>query len=309
MDSQTIANMKPADKAIALVMLTVALGAGAFGLSLALPFLIVLAQESIYFALLFGTIVVGTFLVATSWRTIYYWWMNVARNLRRAVVKSDPIGTLSTVIMRFQKQMDEIDDYIKQVDAAVMRLQKAIIQALKSRDNEFNLAETAKNQGMQLQADQHAKAAKRWEDSAERQKPMTNQLVSMAKQLKRGREFCQVRMDDTENQKTVLKQELDALLPGQSVVRKMKGFFGHNPDLEMKEMAVEEAEREATEAMAEIDNFMSSMEPMLQTQDLQQNADQIAANERFNRFLETGKGEVIPEVKAPAQITSSVKVR
>lgn len=301
MDSQTITNMKTSDKIIAVVLLAIVGGACAFGISLMLPWLIALMENTIYFAALLAIVVIGGFMVVTEWRTVYYWWMNIARNIRRSVVKSDPIGILQTVIIRFQKQMDDIDKYIVQVDAAIRRLKMGIVSALQNRDKEDNLAKAAQGLGQDLQTKQHAAAAMRWENSAKHQQPLAQQLDGMLAQLKKAREFCQVRLDDIENQKLVLKQELDAVLPGQNVVRKMKGFFGHNPDLEMKEMACEEADRQATEALAEISNFMETMSPMLEAQDLQQTADQTAAMDRFNKFIETGVVEQLPPPQAPAK--------
>ena len=90
-----------------------------------------------------------------------------------------------------------------------------------------------------------------------------------------------------------MAMKLEALQDGAKAVKGFKRFFGANPDLEMQDLAVEEIERQSTEAEAEIDEFMRVMNPMLENADLKKNADALQAMEKFSSYLGTQKA--LPE--------------
>jgi hypothetical protein len=279
--------MKTADKVIGLVLAAIALGLGGWGLHAILPTLIELAQNTVYFLAMLG--VVGVLLVVLgdpqTWRNLYYGWRNISRKIRNLIISSDPIGILETVIRKFQQKLEEIDANIVQADGAAKRQETAIKNALRDRDKEIGLAAAAEKIGKQLQVSQHAVAAKRWEDSATEMEPMLVLLRNALKACEQARDLCAVKLEDAKNQKLVMQRKLEALLAGQSAVRKLKSFFTNNPDLEMQEQAIEAIELQSTEAMAEIDQFMRVVNPLIENADLQKSADQAIALSKYNEFI------------------------
>jgi hypothetical protein len=136
---------------------------------------------------------------------------------------------------------------------------------------------------------------------------MLNTLTNAVTCMERARDLCESKLEDVRNQKVVLQRQLEALLSGQKAVRRIKRFLGRNPDLEMQELAVQEIERQASEAMSEIDQFMRIVNPVLETADLQRTADQMAAMEHFNAYISGGgsskllsSGDTTPSVLAAA---------
>jgi len=289
---QRILAMKPADKIMGTIIGLVVLGGGGYGFWRILPILIDLAQNTIYF---FGELVVLAilamiFLDKNTWVNLYYAWKNVSRKIRKAIVSEDPIGVLDTVIHRYAYKLDQIDHNVNVADAARKRQEATIKDALKQRDGELNQARAAQKLDKKLQVEQHATAAQRWEESAKEMEPMLNTLTNALTCLQRARDLCQTKLEDVKNQQVVLQRKLEALLAGQQAVRSIKTFFGSNPDLDMQELAIDEIERQATEAMAEIDQFMRVMNPVLESADLKRSADQMAAMEHFNSYITSGGG-------------------
>lgn len=298
---KTIGSMKTSDKVIGLVLLTGLVSVLGYGLYWILPFLVEMAANTIYFVgeLIVLAVLAMVFLDKNTWLNLYYGWQNLSRGIRRSIISSDPIGILTTVINRYAQKLEDIDANIVLADGATKRQRNTIAEAVKQRDMELNLAKAAEQQGKTLQIGLHANSAKRWDDSAEEMRPMLTVLENALVSMQRARDLCEVKMEDTKNQKLVLSRRLEALMSGQKAVRKIKSFFGTNPDLEMQEMAVEDIERKSTEALAEIDQFMRVINPKLEASDLKRSADQMAALEKFNTFL-TSSGTVpqLPESTA-----------
>lgn len=298
---KTIGSMKTSDKIIGLVLLTGVVSVLGYGLFWILPYLVEMAANTIYFVgeLVVLAVLAMVFLDKNTWLNLYYGWQNLSRGIRRSIISSDPIGILTTVINRYAQKLDDIDANIVLADGATKRQRNTIAEAEKQRNMELNLAKAAEQQGKTLQIGLHANSAKRWDDSAEEMRPMLTVLENALVSMQRARDLCEVKMEDTKNQKLVLSRRLEALMSGQKAVRKIKSFFGTNPDLEMQEMAVEDIERKSTEALAEIDQFMRVINPKLEASDLKQSADQMAALEKFNTFLtSSGTAPQLPESTA-----------
>lgn len=284
---QSIGSMKQSDKIIGGILIVSVLSVLGYGFYWILPFLVEMAANTIYFVgeLVILGILGMVFLDKNTWRNLYYGWKNISRAMRRAIISSDPIGILDTVVHRYEVKLGEIDDNIVLADAATKRQKNSITEFLKRRDEELNLAKASERQGKPLQVGQHAAAAERWDSSATEMGPMLQTLAGALTCMERARDLCEVRLEDIKNQKLVLSRRLEALQSGQKAVRKIKSFLGSNPDMEMQEMAVEDIERKSTEALAEIDQFMRVITPAMDAQDLKQSAVQIAAMEKFDKYI------------------------
>lgn len=305
MDPSASTPFKSSDKMVGLALIAVALAIAGVGTYYLLPLLIELAKNTIIFI---GELVLLGFLVITfgdknTWLNIYYKWRNISRNIRKAIVREDPVGILVTVIARFSQKLSEIDENITKALGAAKRQSNVIKQAESQEKQELQMAQAAQIAGKDLEMKQHAAAAARWEKAADEMRPMELTLLNVKTTLERARDLCAARLADLESQKSVLELRLEAAQTTQKAVKGFKRFFGNNPDLEMEDMAVEEIERQSTEAEAEIEQFIRVMNPMLDAQDLKKNAEALAAMEKFNNFLGTQ-----PAPKQLAEPTPHVNV-
>lgn len=299
--------MKGADKVTGLIILGVVGTALAVGLYYLLPFLIELAKNTIIFGL--ELVVLMTlaivFLDKGTWTAIYYKWKTISRNLRKAIVREDPIGVLATVIARFATKLDKIDENITQAVGARHRQDNAILKAKACAAQEFDLAKAAKRMGKpDVEVSQHAAASDRWAKAADDMAPMAAMLANMQTGLERARDLCASRLSDLKSQKSVLQVKLEALQDSQNAVRSFKRFFGSNPDLEMQELAIEEIERQSTEAEAEIDQFMRVINPVLETADLQKQAEAQRAMDKFESYMSGAKA--LPAATTPLPTVTTV---
>jgi len=283
-----LANFKKPDRAGGLVLMGV-VGLGIlYAFYLALPTLIMFAQDTIYFGVEIAVgVVLAMFLFSRDfWSGIFYASQNLIRKMRRAIVREDPIGVLDTVIGRFETKQAEIADAMVQADAARKRQANSIGMMEKKSVNEQQLAKEAQRQSRaDVEVSQHLTAAQRWQSSADEMKPMATMLDKMQQSLEQARDLCTSKLEDLKNQKEVLAVKLDAMQASSSAVKRFKNFFGSNPDLQMQIMAVDEIERQCTQDEAELDQFMRQINPVIQSADLQKQADAQAALQKFGNFL------------------------
>ncbi len=293
MDTQLqtrLASLKPSDKTLGAILALALLAGGGWVLYTVLPILITLATNAIVFFAEIVALIMMIVFVATNLTNGYYFFCNVARKIRRAIVADDPIGTLVTVEHRYERRLEDIDSGITAFGGSIKRQEDSVASAHSKAEKEKYQASTAQKTGRpSVEVAQHATASQRWEKAADEMQPMLTTCKNALTFMQQARDLCSAKLDDARNQRAVLAAKLDAAQSGQHAVRMFKRFFGSNPDLEMHEMAVEEIERQQTEAFAEMDQFMRVSKPVLDAASLEQATDQMQAMEKFNAYI-TGGG-------------------
>lgn len=282
-------NLKKQDKVVMATMGIVALAIGAgllYGLGLIMPFLVALAENTIYFALEMLALVIIVLSAAQVWaeRDIFYYkWKNIARNIRKRIIREDPIGVLSTAIKRFDQKIESIDEKIAEAIAALkIQVRKQEEAQNKSDVERNNFLAAEKFNKPDAEKGRYAVAATRWEKAAQEMQPMVDLLTGMKSSLQKARDLANNTLEDLKNQRDVLSVRLEASQAGKSAASSLKAFFSSSDESDMAMMAFEEAEKQANEAEASIEEFMRVMDPSLKKADLQAQAEAIAAMERFS---------------------------
>ena|SRR5689334_7265707 len=308
-DLQSV-SLKKQDKVVMTAMGIVAglLGGGIlYALYLLMPVLVSLAKNTIIFFAELAVLVVMFMVAAQLWaeRDLFvYRWKMAARNLRKALVREDPIAALDVAIKRFEHRLDQIDERIAEAIGAKKTQDNSIAQTIKNAEEEESLAAAAlKLKKSERELAQHATAALRWRRAAEGMQPMAEMMANMQTALEGARDLAQHTLQDLINQRDVLSVQLQTAQAGKSAVRSLKGFFGSSSETDMAGLAFDEIERQTNEAEAEIEQFMRVMDPMLKTADLKKQAETIDAMKKFEMFREqralapaaSAVGVVVPE--------------
>lgn len=299
-DGQQLPALKTPDKVVGGVIAGGIVVGILYVLYQILPFLIELAKNTMILGVELAALCVLAMILLdkNTWGLVYYKWKSISRSLRKMIVRDDPIGVLDTAIHRFEAKLDDIDENIKKSTAAKQRLANKIRSrdhsgALDQAQYETDLAKAAQQTGKpKATVEQHAVAAVRWQKVAESLQPFVDTLARAQVQLERARDLCAGQLEDLKNRKATLAVQLEGLQEGQKSVRSFKRFFGHSQDNDMKELAIEEIERQSTEAEAEIDQFMRVITPTLDNADLAKQAEAIQAMDTFQKYLDGGKAPV-----------------
>lgn len=292
-------NMKSFEKYGGWLGIGLTVGVPGYLLYLFLPALIELAKNTVILMALVGVggVLAMILLSPSTWSTVYYAWAAVLQRVRKAIVKSDPIAILRAVNSRFSKKLDEIDVNIREAIGAYSRQQDAIRAADEKAKNEEKLARAAETVGKPLEQQQHAVAAVRWRKTSEKMRPLCEKLLLMKDALERARDLCAARISDLNSQEEALTLELDTARSSAKALTGFRKFFGDSPELQMQRLAVEQIERETSEAEADLDEFIRVITPALNTHDLQKQADALEAMEQLGtKFLSPAPidAEIIP---------------
>lgn len=259
---------------------------------LALPSLIRLAQNTLYLGVLLVLLILFAMVVLdkNTWRTVYYKWKNISRNIRRRIIREDPIGVLTTAIERMKKKQSDIEASLIETAAARKQHDAEIEQITKKADEADGMAAAAHNlRKTEGEVTRHVIAADRWRKAAAEMMPMSDKLAEYQTKLQQALDYCTNNMADLENQREVLAVRLSALKRASSTADKFRSFFGANPDLGIHAEAVEEVELQIAESEANIDQLLHSLNPRLQDEQLRQEASAAKAMQKFDKFLTEAK--------------------
>jgi hypothetical protein len=302
-------SLKHPDKVALRIIVVIGLlllAAGGWGLYLLMPLLIELAKNTLVFLLLLtacGVVLLG---LVQAWflrHTLVYKLKLIARNARKALVKSDPIGVIDVGIHHFEERLEEIDTRMLDADTAQKTLANRITNVKRTgvsdnAENEETLAMQAKQSGQPTSiVNLHLVSAERWRQAEAQLKPMLEAQKSRQGKLREARQLADVGLMNLKNQKAVLSVQLDAAKAEAAQARAFSRFFGNNEDLEMIDLAVEEAERQAAECEAQVEQMLRQAEPLMAKEQLQNEVDAARAQARIDKALPVGK--------APEQLTTS----
>ena len=314
-DTGHVTAFKKEDKVVASALGVAAAAVVAallYGLYLVMPMLVSLAKNTIVFFGLMAILVLMVLAAAQVWaeRDVFlYKWKLFARNLRKAIVREDPIGVLSTAIQRFEARLEQIDARIAEAIGAKNTQDKGIAKAERQANEEEAKAGAAQRLGRSdREIGLHAMNAKRWRDAADSMRPMAELMANMQTSLEGARDLARTRLDDLINQKQVMAIRLETAQSGKKAVKSLKLFFGSSSDSDMADMAFDEIERQTSEAEAEIDQFMRVMDPMLKSADLSKQAETMAAMQRFSTFSKHALPAAAEVLALPDPVPSSTAI-
>lgn len=271
-------NLKLPDKIVAILLGLIGLGIMTVVGLMVLPYVIAAMTNMFIFLGMLAALIFIPWSIYDNRETIKLWYFNKCRAIRRSIIADDPIGTLVSIITRFQKKLDEIKQHLVEAAAAKKRHENDVKDWQRKVSENKRLGDASNSQATR---ELYYVKAKRWDDAVQAALPQLEVLAKMHEKMELAKNMAATRIDDLENQKEVLQATLDNMKSSQSAVRKFKAFFGSSAELRDLQDTVEIIEIQSTEAEAEIDGFLNDISPLLQADDLRKKADAIAAMERF----------------------------
>lgn len=305
-------NLKKADKITMAVIGLIVVAAIAIPvltwLDVVMGLLASVMENTIYFLGTAGALVLGGLWLLENRTALLYKWKNMARNLRRAIARENPIGVMDTAISRFAGKLEDISQHITRADAA-RKQQAAAIDTMRGKARkEQELADAANRTGKtDTEVARYATAADRWNTSADKLEPMAEMLANVHAKMLAAREVCLNRLEDMKNQREVFKLEYDTMMSGQKAIKSFKTFFGANPDLEMLQLSIEQIDEQTAIAEAEIDQFMHDIQPALDTAKLEKDAAQQKALDRMRPTLKAVPTRALTEGNGGLGLSSLIK--
>lgn len=290
---------KPEGKPGMLLMAAIA-AAGAYGLFLALPFLIALTTNLIELGVLVGVLVGMIMLVMngtvqTLARNIF---KSVCRGIARMYTEIDPIGILRNQLDDMVKAKRDLDQTIQKFAGsdnkltAKIREKVALIQTLIAKANELRSRLTAQRYKDDAEAETWKLQAETWESQAGLENSGMEQLQNLeqttAQMLDKFRHWNRVsdaKIDRMRIKVDFYAAQRDAILDAQKVLsigaRLLKG---DNEQLKLVDGAIEFLTDEAARTVGEINEFNRESDKMLLDIDVENSANAATARAKFENF-------------------------
>jgi hypothetical protein len=220
----------------------------------------------------------GGWAIVSNWTNIIYAYKNMSRNVARTIARENPLGVMDTAISRFEQKLEQIGSNLATAKAALLQQQKAIKQAADEQKNFESLARNATDE-----ATESAMAAKaeRRRKSAEAMQPMADTMEQVYQRLTEARQVCMLKLDDMKDNREVFGRQYATMMAGAKAVGTFRSFFASNPDLDMLTLSIDQIEQQTSQAEAEIDQFLTDIQPIVSASKLQSQVDTKAALERI----------------------------
>ena len=287
---------KPEGKPGMILMAAMA-AAGAYGLYLALPFLITLVTNTIYLGVLVGVLIAMIYVVMngtvqTLAKNIF---QSACRLIARAYTEIDPIGILRNQLDDMVKAKRQLDDTIQKFAGSDQKLtgkistKQALIQQLLAKAQELRnrIAQgRAKNND---EAETWKLQAETWESQAGLENQGMEQLQSLetttAEMLDKFRHWSRVsdaKIDRMKIKVDFYAAQREAILEAQKVLGiGMRLLKGDPEQLKLVDGALDFLTDEASRTVGEIQEFNRESDKMLLDIDVENSANAAQARAKF----------------------------
>jgi hypothetical protein len=310
-------NLKKYDKAILALMaiaLLAAVGGIGWGIFILLPVLLTMAENGV---ILLVMLVVAVFLglslinIAMNFQNILLKMKMGAQSIRRRIISSDPIAAIDVSIANLQQQYDNACKLAAEADGATKQLSKQIRAddrksgAMDKADNEDRLAKAAIAQGRgQDEINEHLVRSERSHRTADMLQPLLERQQERQRRIEEARKLSKAKIGDLNDQKENLTIMLDAYRADAKQSRALSAFFGQrSKEMATIEIAVDEIVRQGALAEAQIEQMLNDAEPQVQAEQLQRDADALAARARLSGALGNTK-----QLNAPSSTITSTSL-
>jgi len=247
------------------------LGALGFGLYSALPFLITLLQNTIYFGILLAVVGAMTFVALDpKFRTLVgYIYKTAMRSITGMFINLNPIAILETYIRDMQDSREDMNKQITNLRGQMQSLQQVITRNTSEKDLNLKRASKAKEVGQKDMVILSSRKVGRLEKSNMTLQTLYTKLEMLYRALAKMYETSGVVLEDTIDEVDVKKREQAALRAGTSAFRSAMKIISGDPDKKyMFDKAMENLVDDIGAKVGEMERFMELSAKVIASVDL-----------------------------------------
>ncbi len=262
---------KPEGKTGMLGLAAIIGGLG-WGLYKILPFLVSIAENTLYLgALLTGIAALVYVLLDPKFRNlIFYMYKSVMRWITGIFIQIDPIGILRNYISDLKSNLRKMGKQIGVLKGQMQRLKSIMVENQKSIDSNLKLASKAKETDKQSVMILKSRKAGRLRESNMRLDELYRKLELLYRVLVKMYENSEIMLEDIEDQVQVKEQERKAIRASHSAMKSaMNIITGNNDKREMFDRALEAIADDVSLKIGEMEQFMEMSSSFMDSIDLQ----------------------------------------
>ncbi len=290
---------------------------GGYLLYIALPTLIVLAQNTLYLVgmlLVLFAILYMVFdprmrtLISYSYRSIMRW-------LTGVFITIDPIGILKNYVQDLEKNLRKMGKQIGAIRGQMRRLKTMISDNESEIENNLMMAKRANEEGMERQVMLSTRKAARLRDSNGKYKELLQKMEVLYRVLTKMYQNSEILLEDTKDQVKLKEQERKAIRASHSAMKSaMNVISGDNDRRIMFDKALEAIADDVANKVGEMERFMEMSSNFMNSVDLQngifeeQGLKMLEEWEKESQLM-LMEGKSMPEDKLDLNRPKSEKVR
>lgn len=234
--------------------------------------LMVLAQNTLYLALMLGVLgaIVYMVLDPKMRNLIWYMYKSVMRWVTGMFVQIDPIGILKSYVDDLKDNLRKMNKQISQLRGQMHKLQEIIINNKKEIQSNLTMASKAKATDKQSIMILKSRKAGRLKESNVRLEDLHRKMEVLYRVLTKMYENSQVLMEDIQDQVMVKEQERKIIHTSHSAMKSAMSIISGDPDKRaMFDMAMESITEDVANKVGEMERFMEMSSSFMDSVDLQ----------------------------------------
>ena len=299
---------------VGLVVSGIALVAGGYGLFLALPSLITLAQNMLELAGLCLALAVLFYAVADRKIRAFlgYLYQTFFRLITGFVIELDPIGILRQHIGELVRKLQLMRDQLANLNGQIRRVERAIAENASLRENALSLAHAGRHDPAHADASRlQARHAVKLEESNARLGAMQNQMQTLFRMLKKLSDTSELVLQDMQSTVDIKTRERSSMKAAYSAYRGALAILqGQSEGRDSYDRAMEFLNDDYARKLGEIEMFMDFSDGVIKAADLENLAYDARATERLDewerRLSDSLLGAGQERLAAPSALGSTI---
>lgn len=277
-----------------MVVIVLAMVAGAYGLNMLLPILVGMMASMA--ALLGWTIVAGfaaailtvmVMVVANPrFRTLFsYLFQSGMRKMTGMVIEMDPIGILRGYVEDLRKKLQSMAASIENLDKQIRKLKDVIERNKSASNNLMALGNEAHKQGKKNFSTLQSRKAGRLDKSNLTLQGLLNKMEGMRRIIQKMYETSDFMVQDMESEIDVKAREREAILATHSAFKSAKAIIAGDTDKKaVFDQAMEFLADDYSNRVGEVESFIQMSSSFIETVDLENGIYEQAALEKFEAW-------------------------
>lgn len=236
------------------------------------PAIVALLQNTLY-ALLLGGAVLGIVFLAMDDKfrnMIWSIYQIVCKKMTGMIIELDPIAIVEGYIRTLQKNLQSMEEQIRNLRGQMAALKRVIDQNEAQRVSNLKTASAAKKAANEVQIVINTRKAGRLENSNMTLQALYTKLEVVYRVLMKMRENAGYVLEDTTDEVAVRKREFEAIRVSSNAFRSAMSVINGNPDKKaMFDQTMEYMANDIGQRVGEMEHFMDVSKNFMESIDLQ----------------------------------------
>jgi len=255
-----------------MFVLALLIGAGIYGFSAILPWLITLLQNTIHTVLLAVVLGVIIFLVTDKRvrNLVKYMFKSIMRAITSVFVTIDPIGILRNYVSDLERNIRDMTEQLGLLRGQMRSLQEEMRKNDQVREESLKAAKIAQERGKKSAFVLKARKAGRLQESNLTYKNLYVKMETLYRVLSKMLEAAQFWYEDLSDEVDVKIRERKMIQQGYSVFKKAQRVIQGDPDAkELFDQTLEYMAEDYGQKLGEIEHFMDISQGFIESVDIQ----------------------------------------